>query len=52
MAKPDKRPAATKVVVRTDAIFHDGKSYPYGAELRLPQDEARRLLREGRVAKA
>jgi hypothetical protein len=37
-----KQPAKT-YVVRTDAVFHEGKSYAYGTEIKLAADEAKKL---------
>lgn len=44
--------AKTKVIVRTDAVFADGKHYYYGETVALPEADARKLITAKMAEKA
>jgi hypothetical protein len=52
MASERKKPAKSSYVVRTDAVIaSSGKPAFYGQEIKLSPEEAKPLLKDGKVEK-
>ncbi len=49
----EKKPAKSTFIVRTDAVIaSSGKPHFYGEKVKLSDEEAKPLLRDGKVEKA
>jgi hypothetical protein len=48
----EKKPAKSTYVVRTDAVIASSKPHFYGDKVKLSDEEAKPLLKDGKVEKA